>query len=129
MASLVTRSLLSRSTRLLQPRVARTLASSAKPVYSAILIDADNVPARLAGAILDEVQRKVPGTSVERRVYGDFSLPRIEAWKWTALEGLEDNEFTIKADVWSFGVVLAELCLRGKVPYVVASPRRVIASP
>jgi hypothetical protein len=51
------------------------------------------------------------------------------AWKWTALEGLEDNEFTIKADVWSFGVVLAELCLRGKVPYVVASPRRVIASP
>ena len=42
----------------------------------AILIDADNVPPRLAGAILDEVSRSIKGSAVDRRVYGDFSQPR-----------------------------------------------------
>ena len=39
---------------------------------------------------MDEVNKKVSGTAVDRRVYGDFSLPRVEAWKIAALEhGLE----------------------------------------
>ena len=39
------------------------------------------------------------------------------AWKWTAPEGLNDAEFSIKSDVWSFGIVLLELCTFGKKPY------------
>ena len=56
----------------------------------AIMFDADNVPARLAGAIMDEVHRQIPGVAVDRRVYGDFSAPRTEPWKVVAMElGLE----------------------------------------
>jgi len=57
----------------------------------AIMFDADNVPARLAGAILDEIRRAEPlGVAVDRRVYGDFSSTRTDGWKTAALRlGLE----------------------------------------
>ena len=59
---------------------------SVRAGHYAVLIDADNVPPRLCAAILEEVGQRVQGTNVDRRVYGDFSLPRIEAWKTAALE-------------------------------------------
>ncbi|XP_075261730.1 uncharacterized protein LOC142353383 isoform X2 [Convolutriloba macropyga] len=37
--------------------------------------------------------------------------------KWMALEVLRDQTFNAKSDVWSFGVVLYELCTVGSVPY------------
>ena len=39
--------------------------------------------------------------------------------KWTAPEGLDPNrrEFSIKSDVWSFGILLAEIVTYGKQPY------------
>ena len=44
----------------------------------AVLIDADNVPAKYAAAILEEV--KLIGEPALRRVYGDWSSGRLSKW-------------------------------------------------
>src|SRR5690349_11553860 len=48
----------------------------------AILIDADNIPARHAAAILDEIAAY--GEPVLRRVYGDWSNSGLSQWKSVA---------------------------------------------
>ena len=37
--------------------------------------------------------------------------------KWTAIEAILHRYFTIKCDVWSFGIVLFELTTHGRFPY------------
>ncbi|XP_032236190.2 tyrosine-protein kinase SRK2 [Nematostella vectensis] len=37
--------------------------------------------------------------------------------KWTAPEAALFNRFTIKSDVWSFGILLSELITYGRIPY------------
>lgn len=37
--------------------------------------------------------------------------------KWTAPEAIQFGVFTIKADVWSFGILLMEIITYGRVPY------------
>lgn len=37
--------------------------------------------------------------------------------KWTAPEAIHFGVFTIKADVWSFGILLMEIVTYGRVPY------------
>lgn len=55
----------------------QTLADAARPIL-AVLIDADNTPARLAPAIFDEIARW--GEAAVRRVYGDFTSSQISGW-------------------------------------------------
>ena len=37
--------------------------------------------------------------------------------KWTAPEAANYNKFSIKSDVWSFGILLTELITYGRMPY------------
>ena len=37
--------------------------------------------------------------------------------KWTAPEAANYGRFTIKSDVWSFGIFLSEVLTKGKIPY------------
>jgi serine/threonine protein kinase len=37
--------------------------------------------------------------------------------KWTAPEAAHYSTYTIKSDVWSFGIVLVELVTHGATPY------------
>ncbi|NNE86517.1 MAG: NYN domain-containing protein [Silicimonas sp.] len=53
------------------------MAERDRPLY-AVLIDADNIPAKYAGAILKEVTSF--GEPALRRVYGDWSSGRLNAW-------------------------------------------------
>ncbi|KFP71833.1 Tyrosine-protein kinase FRK, partial [Acanthisitta chloris] len=46
--------------------------------------------------------------------------------KWTAPEAFLSNRFSIKSDVWSFGIVLYEIVTYGKIPYDGMSGSQVI---
>ncbi|KAI1901391.1 hypothetical protein AGOR_G00033960 [Albula goreensis] len=46
--------------------------------------------------------------------------------KWTAPEAALFGRFSIKSDVWSFGIVLTELVTKGKVPYPGMGNREVL---
>ncbi|XP_078595073.1 uncharacterized protein LOC144872620 [Branchiostoma floridae x Branchiostoma japonicum] len=57
----------------------------------------------------------------------DFGLARIDHYKassaqfpirWTAVESIQTHEFTVQSDVWSFGILMAEILSKGKVPYM-----------
>jgi len=37
--------------------------------------------------------------------------------KWTAPEAIEFSQFTIKSDIWAFGILLIELTTSGATPY------------
>ncbi|KAM5217874.1 protein-tyrosine kinase 6 isoform 1-T1 [Hipposideros larvatus] len=60
---------------------------------------------------------------------GDFGLARLIKedvylsharnipYKWTAPEALSRGHYSIKSDVWSFGILLHEIFSRGQMPY------------
>lgn len=52
----------------------------------------------------------------ENHFYKDLSGMQFPT-KWTAPEALQERKFSIKSDVWSFGIVLYEIITRGRVPY------------
>ncbi|NXK18300.1 FRK kinase, partial [Arenaria interpres] len=46
--------------------------------------------------------------------------------KWTAPEAIRYNKFSIKSDVWSFGILLFEIITYGKMPYAGVAGHQVI---
>ncbi|KAG2461549.1 tyrosine-protein kinase HCK isoform X2 [Polypterus senegalus] len=48
--------------------------------------------------------------------------------KWTAPEAINYGSFTIKSDVWSFGILLTEIVTHGRTPYPGMSNPEVIRS-
>ncbi|NWZ24602.1 FRK kinase, partial [Asarcornis scutulata] len=46
--------------------------------------------------------------------------------KWTAPEAICHNKFSIKSDVWSFGILLFEIMTYGKMPYAGLTGHQVI---
>ncbi|CAK9303551.1 unnamed protein product [Gordionus sp. m RMFG-2023] len=55
--------------------------------------------------------RLIKENEYEARVGARFPI------KWTAPEAANYNRFTIKSDVWSFGILVMELVTYGKIPY------------
>lgn len=55
--------------------------------------------------------RFIKETEYEARAGARFPI------KWTAPEAANFSKFTIKSDVWSFGIVLYEIITKGGIPY------------
>jgi hypothetical protein len=79
----------------------------ARPLY-AVLIDADNIPAKYAGAILKEITSF--GEPALRRVYGDWSSGRLSAWTTRVRElGLvahQESANTVGKNASDIGLVI-----------------------
>lgn len=73
-----------------------------------ILIDSPGTTAKIADFGL---ARLIKENEYEARLGARFPI------KWTAPEAAQYNIFTIKSDVWSFGILLTELITYGRVPY------------
>ena len=54
---------------------------------------------------------------ISKQNYVESSAQESFPVKWTAPESLRSNRFTIKSDVWSFGIVLYEIMTCGNEPY------------
>ena len=60
---------------------------------------------------------KVADFGLAQNIDVDVHKPHNFPIKWTAPEAAMYNRFTIKSDVWSFGILLYELITYGRFPY------------
>src|SRR5882724_11157355 len=57
---------------------------NAKDLRLAVLIDADNIPSRLIGGILEEIAKY--GAPAFKRIYADWTKPHVVGWKSVLLD-------------------------------------------
>ncbi|MDA8586239.1 NYN domain-containing protein [Rhodobacteraceae bacterium] len=83
------------------------MADRDRPLY-AVLIDADNIPAKYAGAILKEITSF--GEPALRRVYGDWSSGRLKAWteavRTLGLVAHQESANTVGKNASDIGLVI-----------------------
>ena len=64
---------------------------------------------------------KIADFGLSKKFYGDINYEKksrmLVPWKWMAIEYLKNDFFTLKSDVWSFGVLLWEILSFGSNPY------------
>ncbi len=70
--------------------------------------------------LLGELRQVREGGSFKASTCDKFAI------KWTAPEAMFQNRFTIKSDIWSFGILLYELATFGRFPYPGISNAQVI---
>ncbi|XP_026286789.1 proto-oncogene tyrosine-protein kinase receptor Ret [Frankliniella occidentalis] len=74
---------------------------------------------------------KISDFGLSRDVYVDEAYCKLSAGKvpvkWMAPESLLMRVYTSKSDVWSFGVLLWELCTLGGAPYSGVAPHDMVA--
>uniref|UniRef100_A0A8B9D7C7 non-specific protein-tyrosine kinase n=1 Tax=Anser cygnoides TaxID=8845 RepID=A0A8B9D7C7_ANSCY len=88
------------------------------------LVDmAAQVPGRLVPQVLGTPSVGFPGCWAPPLIYTPGAKFPI---KWTAPEAALFGKFTIKSDVWSFGILLTELVTKGRVPYPGMNNREVL---
>lgn len=54
--------------------------------------------------------------AIDEDIYTSETGARLPI-RWTALEGINLHLFTIKSDVWAFGILLVEMFTQGALPY------------
>ncbi len=70
--------------------------------------------------LLGELRQVAEGGWYEASSSDKFAI------KWTAPEAMFKNRFTIKSDIWSFGILLYELATFGRSPYPGVSNAQVV---
>ncbi|KAJ6640926.1 Tyrosine-protein kinase Src42A, partial [Pseudolycoriella hygida] len=68
-------------------------------------------PCVQVNSFLTSILRLIKEDEYEARVGARFPI------KWTAPEAANYSKFSIKSDVWSFGILLTELVTYGRIPY------------